>query len=92
MTSRRFVVRGRVQGVGFRYFVEWHANRLQLAGWVRNLPTGVAVEVHAAGGDDAVRELGRLMREGPPGSLVHAIEETPLADDTPLPRPFRVRF
>jgi acylphosphatase len=60
----RWLVSGRVQGVGFRWFVLRHAERLGLAGWARNLPDG-RVEVVAAGSAAALRELESALREGP---------------------------
>jgi acylphosphatase len=48
MNARRYIVRGRVQGVGFRWFVDFEARQLGLAGWVRNKPDGT-VEVLAMG-------------------------------------------
>lgn len=73
MIARKFVVRGRVQGVGFRYFVAREAEALALAGSVRNLPDG-SVEV-LAHGDEAPIEtlLGRLW-QGPPLARVTAID------------------
>jgi acylphosphatase len=56
MTTKKFVVSGRVQGVGFRYFVVREAEALSLAGWVRNLPDG-RVEVLASGDDGPVDVL-----------------------------------
>jgi acylphosphatase len=67
---RRWLLTGRVQGVGFRWFVWQAASALELAGTVRNLPGGV--EVVARGG---ARELDRLqerLRQGPPGAHVQA--------------------
>ena len=53
-----------MQGVGFRAATEETARRLGLGGWVRNLPDG-AVEVEAAGPEDALRELAQFLRQGP---------------------------
>jgi acylphosphatase len=77
-TARRFLVTGRVQGVGFRWFVERRARALGLAGWVRNLPDG-SVEVAAAGDDAALDALRATLREGPSGARVMAVREEPLA-------------
>ena len=60
----RWLVSGRVQGVGFRWFVLRHAERLGLAGWARNLSDG-RVEVVAAGPPAALAELEAALREGP---------------------------
>lgn len=61
---RRFLVRGRVQGVGFRHFVWRSAAGLGLAGWVRNRSDG-SVEVVARGGAERLEQLEAALREGP---------------------------
>jgi acylphosphatase len=65
-------VRGRVQGVGFRYFVVRHSRRLGLVGWVANEPDG-SVRLVAEGSDDAIAELDRAIDVGPPGAVVEAV-------------------
>jgi acylphosphatase len=70
----RWTLRGRVQGVGFRYFIRGVARELGLAGRVRNLHTG-HVEIEAAGEPELVEELRRLVRRGPPGALVIELRE-----------------
>src|SRR5208283_176187 len=72
--ARRFVVRGRVQGVGFRWFVEREAHILQIAGWVRNNPDG-SVEVLAMGTRDQLAGLRSRLQEGPRAARVDHIEE-----------------
>jgi acylphosphatase len=72
--ARRFVVRGRVQGVGFRWFVEREAHILQIAGWVRNNHDG-SVEVLAQGTRDQLSGLRSRLREGPRAARVDAVEE-----------------
>lgn len=67
-------VRGRVQGVGYRDFVQRQALRLGLSGWVRNLPDGRAVEVQAAGTRAALDELLGRLREGPRFAHVSEVE------------------
>ena len=69
LTSRRFVISGRVQGVGFRYFVQSAAVRESVVGWVRNLDDG-SVETAAAGEPDAMERFERAIRQGPPASRV----------------------
>lgn len=64
MKAQRFVVTGRVQGVGYRYFVLQEAQRLGLAGFTRNLPDG-SVEVVAEGDDAALAALAGRLGEGP---------------------------
>jgi acylphosphatase len=71
--SRRFLVRGRVQGVGFRWFVEREAHILQIAGWVRNNPDGT-VEVLAQGTRDQLSGLHSRLREGPRASRVDDVD------------------
>jgi acylphosphatase len=71
--SRRFVVRGRVQGVGFRWFVEREAHALGIAGWVRNNHDG-SVEVLAQGTRDQLSGLHSRLREGPRAARVDAVE------------------
>jgi acylphosphatase len=71
--ARRYVVRGRVQGVGFRWFVEREAHILQIAGWVRNNPDGT-VEVLAQGTRDQLSGLYSRLREGPRASRVDDVD------------------
>ena len=71
--SVRAVVYGRVQGVFFRAFVEEHAQRLGLAGYVRNLSSG-AVEVVAEGEREHVERLVRYLRTGPPAAIVDRVD------------------
>jgi acylphosphatase len=72
--ARRFVVRGRVQGVGFRWFVEREAHILQVAGWVRNNHDG-SVEVLAMGTREQLAGLRSRLQEGPRAARVDHIEE-----------------
>jgi len=71
--ARRYLVSGRVQGVGFRYFTEAVAAREGLHGWVRNLPDG-CVEAAAEGEADAIERFERAIRHGPPGACVEGVE------------------
>ena len=77
--ARRFVISGRVQGVGFRYFTEEVAGREGVNGWVRNLPDG-RVEVAADGDADAVERFERAIRHGPRGARVDQVD---VFDDVP---------
>jgi acylphosphatase len=72
--ARRYFVRGRVQGVGFRYFVERAAAELQLTGFTRNLDDG-RVEVYAAGSPTSLAELSQRLWKGPRFSDVRGVEE-----------------
>ena len=65
-------VRGRVQGVGFRYFVVRESRRLGLAGWVSNELDG-SVRVVAEGGDAAIAALEEALHVGPPGAVVERV-------------------
>jgi acylphosphatase len=71
--ARRYLISGRVQGVGFRYFAQAAAEREGLAGWVRNLPDG-RVEAVAEGEAEAVDRFGGLLRSGPRHSHVDDVE------------------
>ena len=70
---RHVVVHGRVQGVGFRMFVDDTAERLNLEGWVRNRRDG-SVEAVFAGPDEAVGAAVEACRKGPRGSRVESVE------------------
>ena len=85
----RLLVRGRVQGVGFRWFVRERARAAGLAGWVRNLPDGT-VELEASGAGEAVERLAAAVAQGPPGASVTSVERTDAAAGPPLPLPFHV--
>jgi acylphosphatase len=74
-----FLVQGRVQGVGFRWFVQREASELALRGWVRNTEDG-HVEVVAAGDAEDVDELRTTLRRGPRGSRVDRIIEHSLTE------------
>jgi acylphosphatase/2-polyprenyl-3-methyl-5-hydroxy-6-metoxy-1,4-benzoquinol methylase len=68
------IVRGRVQAVGFRYFVQRQATALGLRGWVRNLGDGSTVEVMAEGPRDALEALLTDLRSGPRHAAVDSVE------------------
>lgn len=74
------VVRGRVQGVGFRVSTAREARRLGVEGWVRNVYDG-SVEVLAAGEDAAVDALVEWLRTGPPSARVAGIQVGPPAGE-----------
>lgn len=75
MPAIRFLIRGRVQGVGFRDFSRRVARELGLRGWVRNRSDGT-VEVLAEGEEDALETLRQELRRGPSRALVHEVEES----------------
>ena len=74
ISAARFVVRGRVQGVGFRWFVEREAHVLGIAGWVRNNVDG-SVEVMAQGTGQQLLALKARLRQGPRAARVDNVEE-----------------
>ena len=79
--AKLYRVRGRVQGVGFRYFVEQSAKRLDIRGWVRNLDDG-SVEAYAVGTAAQLSDLAGLLWNGPRWAEVRGVEESeaPLED------------
>jgi len=82
---RYYLVKGRVQGVGFRWFVQREAAELGLRGWVRNTDAG-HVEVVASGKPEVLAELKDSLRKGSRGSRVDAVVEEELdeSEDTKL--------
>ena len=74
MEARRFLVSGRVQGVGFRWFVEREAHVLGVAGWVRNNTDG-RVEVFAQGTTEQLAGLRSRLYQGPRAARVDGVEE-----------------
>ena len=85
----RLLVRGRVQGVGFRWFVREAARAAGVAGWVRNNPDG-SVEIVASGDAARLASLRDAVRRGPPGSQVARLDESPAGSTEELPFPFSV--
>ena len=84
------VVRGRVQGVGFRWFVRERARSLGLAGCVSNRPDG-SVEVEAEGDPAGIDSLLGSLRVGPAGAQVDGLETLAPPDATAmLPKPFAI--
>ena len=79
----RVVVRGRVQGVGFRYSTVSEARRLGLRGWARNAPDG-SVEILAEGSATAVEALVAWCRHGPPSARVANLQRTEEPRGEPL--------
>jgi len=76
--ARVYRVRGRVQGVGFRYFVEHSATALGVSGWVRNLDDG-DVEVYAIGTKAQLSELAGALWKGPRWAEVRGVDESEAA-------------
>lgn len=90
MTTRRYVVRGRVQGVGFRWFVAHEGQKLGLRGFARNLDDG-SVEVVAQGPDIAMEELARVLARGPAFARVAGVENTDVPHDVHISNTFETR-
>lgn len=90
MKRIRFVVTGRVQGVGFRWFVKAEARPLGLTGWVRNREDG-AVEGEVEGRDDAVEALIPCLEEGPSSAIVTNVDITEISDDGQPYKQFEIR-
>lgn len=90
MIARRLVVRGRVQGVGFRYSMVDAARAHRVTGWVRNLRDG-SVEAFVQGDVAAVEAVVAWCRRGPPGARVEVVEtesataDPGIADFAPAP-------
>lgn len=82
-------VSGRVQGVGFRFFVCDRAVELGVSGWVRNTATG-DVEVAASGDASVLESLESAVARGPSGARVTAVHHLPPPGGTTYPSPFRI--
>jgi len=82
IVAKRFVVTGRVQGVGFRWFVQETAALEGASGWVMNRPDG-AVEALVQGEAEAVQRVERKIRRGPPSARVQNVD---VFDETPSDR------
>jgi len=80
VTARRYLVSGRVQGVGFRWWVRGKAMDLGLGGWVRNLADG-RVEIVAGGEDGALTVLEDGLQHGPRFARVESVEKIEIQDE-----------
>ncbi len=89
--ARRFFVTGRVQGVGYRGFVEHVAGKLGLHGYVRNCRDG-RVEVFAMGTPERLRQLRVALEKGPMMSDVVSLDEEPDVVDTKYARIFTIEM
>jgi acylphosphatase len=79
MLRRRVVVRGTVQGVGFRYSARLEAERLGIAGWIRNRPDG-AVDAEIEGDEASVQAMLDWLAAGPRGARVDRLDVAEVAD------------
>lgn len=79
-SANHLIIRGHVQGVGYRWWAKQQAMRLSLEGWVRNRSDG-SVELLAIGLPEALEELAKACHRGPPGAEVTALDRTEALDD-----------
>jgi acylphosphatase len=89
-TAVRWIVVGRVQGVGYRYFARQAGTAAGVRGWIRNLPDG-SCEVQVAGPPEAVQRFKEDLARGPRGSRVDDIDEERVTPD-PSWRGFQIAF
>jgi len=75
MVARRYLIRGRVQGVGYRFFAQRNAADLRVTGYTRNLDDG-RVEVYAVGTPEQLSELAGRLWKGPRLADVRGVEES----------------
>src|SRR5262245_52872821 len=90
-SARRYFVSGIVQGVGFRYFTQDEAERLELTGFVRNLRDG-RVEVYAIGSHERLARLRVLLERGPRGAMVQNVAEHPAEIDAKFASEFTITY
>ena len=86
----RYLVRGAVQGVGFRWFVMREAHRLSMRGWVSNLADG-SVEVVADGPAVLLADLERALTQGPTAARVSGVEKADVPHDLVIPNSFQIK-
>ena len=89
MESIHLEVRGRVQGVGFRWYVVDKARELKLSGWVKNRGDG-NVEIAAAGEAEALAKLEAAVTAGPPGARVEDVRRLAALVADSLQSPFGI--
>ena len=76
----QLIIKGSVQGVGYRMWAQAEARRLHLDGWVRNRHDG-SVELVAAGPEVAIEEMIEACWSGPPAAAVHIVQRSPAGDE-----------
>lgn len=89
MESIHLEISGRVQGVGFRWYIMDRARELGLKGWVRNRPDG-QVEIAASGAVSALAELESAIRSGPSGAQVKKVTSLATIAADSLESPFAI--
>jgi len=87
--TRRYLVSGRVQGVGFRFFAQHQAEQLGVTGYVQNLPDG-RVEVLASGSREQLAQFRSQLEKGPRFSNVSQVFEEPAEADAPYGTGFHI--
>lgn len=80
MNAYRIVIRGIVQGIGFRYFTRMMANRFSIYGWVRNCADG-SVEIHCEGEESNLQKFLAEIKKGPAGLVIESMEVKEAAPD-----------
>ena len=90
MATLHVEIAGRVQGVGFRWFVRQQARRLGIDGWAVNTRGGT-VEVVAKGEEEALKQLEAALAQGPSGAIVKSVTELPAIAAEEIPDGFDVR-
>jgi acylphosphatase len=88
MATAHWIVVGKVQGVGFRWFVREQARRWGVRGWVRNRPDG-SVEIAASGAEESLEGLLAAVRRGPDGAAVADVQPG-AGPPEDLPEPFSI--
>jgi len=88
--ARRYLITGRVQGVGFRYFTQRVAEQHGIGGWVRNTPDG-RVEIEAEGDDHAMRQFEQQVSTGPAGAHVDLVDTREISVGPVLQSGFAIR-
>jgi acylphosphatase len=89
MATAHWIVVGKVQGVGFRWFVREQARRWGVRGWVRNRPDG-SVEIAASGPAESLDGLLAAVKRGPEGAAVSDVRAGDVAPAHELPEPFSI--
>lgn len=87
MATTHLEVAGRVQGVGFRWFVRQQARRLGIDGWAVNTRTGT-VEIVAKGEPAALKQLESAVAQGPSGAIVKSVTELSAVSEDEIPEGF----
>lgn len=72
MNAYRIVIKGTVQGIGFRYYTRMAANRFGINGWVRNCPDG-SVEIHCEGEESILQQFLEEVKKGPAGLVIKSL-------------------